>query len=222
MPEWEIEAKPAYSVLKVKLSPGESVTSEAGAMMLMRGDVSVSTSTGGGLLGALVRKVAAGETVFVNTYTTNSGGEVWFVPSIPGDIEYIPLNGESYVVQDTSYLAHHGDIRLGVAWRGMRGLLAEGEMVWLKVEGTGGVWVSSFGAMEKIELQPGERITVDNFHFVAMPSNVRWEVRKFGGFKSFILGGEGLVFDVTGPAKVYLQTRIMPPLVKLLQKYFRR
>ncbi len=104
----------------------------------------------------------------------------------------------------------------------MRGVLAEGELVWLKVKGYGGVWINSYGSLDTLELGPGERAIIDNFHFVAMPANVPWKVRKFGGWKSFLLGGEGIVFEVEGPARIYLQTRILPPFAKVLRKYFRK
>ncbi len=219
MVEWSIEQRPSYSVLKVRLSPGESVTSEAGAMMLMRGGVEIKTAARGGLFGSLLRGVAAGESIFMNTYVAREGGEVWFVPPYPGDIHYLTLDGGDWIVQDTSYLAHHGDVRLGVAWRGLKGLLSEGELVWLKLEGMGGVWLTAFGAIEAVDVAPGERIIVDNFHFVAMPANTRWSVKKFGGWKSTILGGEGLVFEVEGPTRLYLQTRILPLMAKLLSKF---
>ena len=32
-------------------------------------------------------------------------------------------------------------------------------------------------------------------------------MKKFGGWKSTILGGEGLVVMLTGPGRIYLQTR---------------
>ena len=219
--EWRTEQGPAYALLKVWLEPGESVVAEPGAMVLYKGDVEIRTSSGGVLQG-LLRAVAGGEYFFLNTYVARSRAELWFAPGVPGDISYIPLEGDSWVIQDTSYLAHHGDVRVSVAWRGLRGVLAEGELVWLRASGRGGVWVNSYGGLEKVELEPGERAVVDNFHFVAMPASVRWRVRKFGGWKSFLLGGEGLVFEVEGPATVLLQTRVLPPLARELRKYLKK
>ncbi|RLF04384.1 MAG: TIGR00266 family protein [Thermoprotei archaeon] len=219
--EWKAEHGPAYTLLKVWLEPGEAVVAEPGAMVLYRGDVEIRTSSGGVLQG-LLRAVAASEHFFLNTYVARSRAELWFAPEMPGDISYIPLKGGSWVVQDTSYLAHHGDVSVSIAWRGLKGLLAEGELIWLKVSGHGGVWVSSYGALDKVELGPGERAVIDNFHFVAMPASVRWRVRKFGGWKSFFFGGEGLVFEVEGPATVLLQTRVLPPLARELRKYLKK
>lgn len=34
-----------------------------------------------------------------------------------------------------------------------------------------------------------------------------YEVRMFGGLKSTLLGGEGLVTEIKGPGEVYIQTK---------------
>ncbi len=221
--KWEVEFKPSYSILKVYLEPGESVTAEPGAMVLYKGNIDIKTHTGGGLLKGLTRALLGGESVFLNTFTARSGGgEVWFAPSLPGDIAYYELKGEELIVQDTSYLAHHGDVDIGVAWRGFRGLLAEGELFWLKVKGYGGVWLSSYGGISRVDLGPGESMILDNFHFVAMTSGMSWRVRKFGGIKSFLFGGEGIVIEVTGPGTVYVQSRSLPPFVEFIRKFLKR
>ena len=217
--EYTIDQRPSYSILKIKLEPGESVTSEAGAMVLFKGDVEIGTHTGGGLLKGLMRGILGTEAVFMNTYRARSKAEIWFAPTLPGDIRYIPLHGDSWIVQDMSYLAHHGDVDVSIAWRGLRGLLAEGELFWLRLGGHGGIWVNAYGGLEELKVPAGEVVTIDNFHFVAMPETVDYRIRKFGGWKSFLLGGEGLVFDVRGPAVVYLQTRILPPFARLMKKF---
>jgi len=217
--KWEVEYSPAYSLLKVQLEPGEELTSEAGAMVLFRGNLEIKTHTGGGLLKGLLRGIAGTEAVFLNTYRAKSPAEVLLAPSLPGDIAYIPLEDGSYVVQDSAYLAHIGDVDVEVAWRGLKGVLAEGELVWLRLKGRGGAWVNSYGAMGKMELKAGERVTLDNMHFVALNEETKWRIRKFGGWKTFLLGGEGLVVEVEGPGTLFYQTRILPPFARLLKKF---
>lgn len=218
--DWEVSQSPAYSLLKVRLKPGESITAEAGSFISGFGDYEVKTHTGG-IMSGIARRVLGGEAIFLNTFTSRSSSELWFAPSLPGDIEYRELNGK-LIIQDFSYLAHHGDIRISVEWRGLKGLLAEGELVWVKAEGRGGVWMNAYGGIEVVELKEGEVITVDNFHFVAMDPSIRYSIRKFGGWKSFILGGEGIVAELRGPGKVYLQTRSLPPFVNFIRRFLPR
>ncbi len=216
---WEVVCKPSYSLLKVYLeSPGEELTAEPGAMAVMRGPVRIKTHTGG-IGRALMRAIAGGESVWLNTFIAEGPSEVWIAPKFPGDISYFQLDGSNpLIIADTSYLASHGNVSISVAWRGFKGLLAGGGgLVWLKAEGVGGVWVSSYGGIERIDLAPGERTIIDNFHFVAMTQSVRWKVRKFGGLKSAILGGEGLVMEVEGPGTVYVSTR-SSELMRLLER----
>ena len=217
---YEVETSPAYSVLKVLLESGEGIVAEAGAMMAMKGNIEVQTKTAGGILKGLLRKLAVGESIFLNTFTAREGGGViWLAPSIPGDITYIQLKGNGLLVQDTGYLAHYGAVDYELNWRGIRGLLAEGNIVWLRLYGDGGVWVNSYGGIICKELGVGETIIVDNNHLVAFDDTVTLNIKKFGGWKSFLFGGEGIVVELKGPGKVYMQTRILPLLAEVINRF---
>ena len=60
---------------------------------------------------------------------------------------------------------------------------------------------------QEIDLAPGQTYTVDTGHMVAWTDGVQYAVRKVGGWKSTLFSGEGLVCDLTGPGRIYLQTR---------------
>ena len=218
--EWRVDHAPAYSVLKVKLNPNEKIVTEPGAMVTTIGDIKVQTKMEGGVFKALKRKFLGGESAFMNTYIAGpNGGEVWLAPSVPGDIKYIELKNQSISVQDMAYLAHHGDVTVDVAFRGFRGVLAEGEVFWLKISGTGGVWICGYGGIDEITLAPGQKVVIDNFHSIAIEETVKWSIKKFGGWKTFLLGGEGLVIEAQGPGKIYVQSRVLPELARLLTKF---
>lgn len=217
---YEITSRPSYSLLKINLSPGESVTAEAGSMIFMSPDLEVRTQAYGGVTSSLKRAFLGGESLFLNTFTAKGEGEVWLAPELPGDIVAVGLDGRNdLIVQDTSYLAHSGDISIDVVFTGVKGLLAEGQLFWLKLSGKGMVWLGSYGALEARELKANERATIDNFHLVAMDSTVSWNVRLFSGLKSAVLGGEGIVVDLTGPGKVYMQTRNPRALADYVYRY---
>lgn len=219
---YEITSRPSYSLLKIILSPGEGVTAEAGSMVFMSPDLEVRTQAYGGALRSLKRAFLGGESLFLNTFVAKREGEIWLAPELPGDIAAVELDGRSdLIVQDASYLAHSGDIDIDVVFTGVKGLLAEGQLFWLKLSGRGVVWLGSYGAMEMRELKVDERATIDNFHLVAMDSSVNWNVRLFSGLKSTVLGGEGIVVDLSGPGRVYMQTRNPRALVEYVYRYLR-
>lgn len=82
-----------------------------------------------------------------------------------------------------------------------------GGLAWLKISGNGSLWVNSNGCIIEHDIKPGEELTVDNVHLVAMDETLEYKIRKFGGMKTMLLGGEGFVFDVKGQGRIYLQTR---------------
>jgi len=214
MVEYRIDHSPSYSLLKVFLSRDERVVFEAGAFVYGRGPLRFETRSMG-LGAALKRALLGGESFFLNIAVAMGDSEVWLAPNVPGDIAPVELDGVLYV-QDTGYLAHVGDITVTTAWRGLRGWLAEGEFFWVKLQGRGTAWLSSYGAIDMVELGPGETVLVDNHHLVAMDATVKWDPRKFGGFKSFLFGGEGIVFELRGPGRVWVQSRRLPGLAEAL------
>jgi uncharacterized protein (TIGR00266 family) len=67
--------------------------------------------------------------------------------------------------------------------------------------------VSSFGAIERRELRPGEVLKIDTGHIVAFEEGLGYQVNKVGGWKSTLLSGEGLVATFNGPGSLWMQTR---------------
>ena len=200
----EILYAPAYSVLKIDLEPGESVEAEAGALMMVEGDIEVKTKSRG-----LLRALTTGESLFVNIYRAKgSPATVWLAPPIPGDIRYIRLDGtKGVIVNDKCYLASHGNVKHKVVWRGLRGIFGGGGLMWLHFTGVGGVWVNAYGSIIEREVKLGEKLVIDNTHLVAMDDTLDYSIRKFGGLKTFFFGGEGFVFTVRGVGRLLLQSR---------------
>jgi len=86
----------------------------------------------------------------------------------------------------------------------------------LKTTGNGKVFCNAYGGIIQKQLASGEKMVLDNYHLVALSLNSDYRVTKFGGLKSTILGGEGLVTEIFGPATVYFQTKNLKELIDLL------
>jgi hypothetical protein len=78
----------------IALEAGESLTSEAGAMMFLSGDVSMDVELKGGLVGGLKRSVLAGESLFLTRYMARGSGAVGICGAFPGSIRQHELDGE--------------------------------------------------------------------------------------------------------------------------------
>jgi uncharacterized protein (TIGR00266 family) len=204
----EISYSPAFAMATVHLDQGESVKAEAGAMMAMSPSVEIVTSTKGGVMKGLRRSVLGGESFFMNTFTaTGPDAHVVVAPALPGDIVTWPLTGNTVFLQSGSYLASPDAIDVDSKWGGAKTFFSKEGLFMLKCVGTGDLVVSSYGAIHAIDLVEGQTYTVDTGHMVGWEEGVGYEVHKAGNWKSSILGGEGLVVKVTGPGRVYIQTR---------------
>jgi len=197
--DYEIKYKPSYSMLVVTLNAGETVTAEAGAMTYMTPNIDV-------------------QSLFVNDYTAKDGkGEVAFVSAPIGDIATLKVDpSKGYIIQKAAYIASTENIDLDIKWQGFtKGLFGQG-LFMIKVSGDGILFINTFGAIDKHVLEEGEQLIVDNFHLVAFSDTCDYKVTKFGGLKSTLLGGEGLVTKIRGPGEVLIQTKNMREFVEWL------
>lgn len=204
----EILFRPSYSIAKVLLDPNEGIVAESGAMVGMSTDLQVETKMRGGLLQSLARSVLGGESFFVNTYRASArGGELLLAPTLPGDVFTTEMSGETYLVQSGSFLASSESVVTDTKWSGARIFFGGEGLIMLRCSGSGTLILSSYGAIHELTLAAGETYTVDTGHLVAFSEKMGFKVRAIGGLKTTVLGGEGLVVDLTGPGRVLLQTR---------------
>lgn len=217
--EYEIKYKPSYSMLVVKLEPNESITAEAGAMTYMDSNIDVQTRRREkSILGTLGLKLVGGQSFFVNDYATQQNpGEVAFVSAPVGDIETLEVKpNQGYIIQSSSYIASTQNVELDIKWQGFtKGLFGQG-LFMIKVSGDGTLFINTFGAIDKHTLKPDQTMIVDNFHLVAFSDTCDYKVKKFGGLKETLLGGEGLVTEIRGPGDVLIQTKNLREFVEWL------
>ena len=204
---YEIVHRPSYALGKIELDSGEQLQAEAGAMVSMSAEITIETGMRGGLLGGLKRSVLGGESVFINTFTAQQSGEVTIAPGLPGDIEALDLNGETVLLQSGAFLAATPDIEVDTSWGGAKSFFSGEGLILLKCTGRGTLFISSYGAIELVELRAGESYTVDTGHMVAFDNTVKYSVGRSGGWKTTLLSGEGLVCKLEGPGRFYMQTR---------------
>lgn len=219
---WEIEHKGAFALAVVKLQPEAAIHAEAGAMVSMSANVDLHSELKGGVIGALKRAVG-GESAFVSTFTAKGGpGEVTFAPGAPGDVAGIEMQGQTFMVQSSSYLAGDMSLNVDTKFGGAKSFFGGEGLFVLQVSGTGLLLVSSFGSIHRKTLRPGEQYVVDTGHLVAWEGHMQYQLRKAaksGFFRSF-LSGEGMVAEFSGPGEILIQTRNLAAFAGLLKPFF--
>lgn len=212
----ELKHQPSYSLAVVTLAPNEEIRAEPGAMVSYSQGVQTDTKAEGGLFGGLKRMIG-GESFFVNAWHAPAqGGEVTLAPALPGDMRVLELGGGDFLLQSGAYIASEAGLTTDTSWGGARGFFGSGSLILLRVSGQGKLLIGCYGAMEPRVLQAGETYTVDTGHIVGFDASINFSVRKVGSWKSTLLGGEGLVCELTGPGRLLMQTRSEEALIGYL------
>lgn len=223
----EITHGPSFAMLRVNLEPGQTLVSEAGAMVArssqvqMAAKLNASKSAGffalvKAIIIAFIRKFIGGETFIVNHFTTPQAGTVWLAPSMAGHISHRRMNGEKLVLSTGAYLGHIGDLEIRMKFGGLKGLLAKEGAFFLEISGSGDLWFTSYGGIETIEVQ--KPFIVDNGHLVGYEGNLTFDIKSAGGgLMGLVASGEGLVCEFKGQGKVYIQSRNLSSLANWLE-----
>lgn len=215
--KYDIRYRPAFATIFVTLEPGEKITAEAGAMVSMDADVSMTTEFSGGFLSALMRKFFGGESLFVNVFRNNSNRPVTVIltQGMIGDIEAIKLDGRTICLQPGAYIAHTPGAKMGVKWAGFASWFAGEGLFKLQFSGNGRVLFGSYGGITQKEIN-GELI-VDNSHLVAYDSGIKMNIGLSGNLISSLTSGEGFINRLTGNGTIFLQSRSVSGLVGFLR-----
>lgn len=205
----EIKYSPSYSIAFATLGVGETIKAEGGAMVSHTAGLQMETKAEGGFMKGLKRAALGGESFFMNTFTaTQAGDQIGLAPPLPGDIAHWPLAGQTVYLQSGAYLASGAGVEIDTGWGGAKTFFSGEGLIVLKVSGTGDLLIASYGAIHSIDLAAGQSYIVDTGHMVGWSEGITYQVTKAGGgWKQTLLGGEGLVCTLTGPGRIYLQTR---------------
>lgn len=213
---WEIRNRPSYASLVVELGGGE-IVAEAGAMVSMSGSGIETAARVVGGLGALVRKVFGGESFFMTSF--EGSGELRLAPTLVGDIEHFYLSGNEIFSEPGAFLAATPGVKTSTSFAGLRGLLGGEGAFFLRHDGVGDLFLNGYGAILEVAVEGS--YVVDTGHLVAWDGSLDFRVKGAGGLKSVLFSGEGLVVELTGRGKVWIQTRTLDSFAGTLVPYLR-
>jgi uncharacterized protein (TIGR00266 family) len=218
----QVRHQPSFAVVRCLLAPGEPIRVESGAMLATSYGVQIQAAVQGGLLKGLKRSVLGGESLFVTTYTApQQGGWVDVAANLPGDAVVVTVTPDRpFNITRGSWIANSHGVQIQTQWAGMQNLFGgEGGFV-IQAQGQGEVVLGAYGAVDTIDLAPGEAITIDSGHVVAYDAGVQSRLRRAVEGRSIqsLKSGEGLVFDFAGPGRVMIQSRNPRALIEWLTR----
>lgn len=217
----ETRHAPSFTVARLHLAPGEKARVESGAMLAHSAGVTLASKAEGGVLAGLGRKIFAGESFFVTTYTADKHYPGWVDVAgvLPGDVFNIEVSPDApFFIARGNWIANSEQVDISTNFEGRAGLFGGNVGVGIKASGHGEVVVSVYGAIDVIDLEAGEAVTIDTGHVVAYDLTIDFRVRRAVEGRSIqsMKSGEGFVFDFQGPGRVLLQTRNPQGLIEML------
>ncbi|BDH59717.1 TIGR00266 family protein [Tsukamurella sp. PLM1] len=207
----QLRHNPSFTMARCQLAPNEPMTVESGAMVAHSAGMNLQSQAQGGIMQGLKRSLLSGESFFVSTFTAPpQGGWVDVAGTLPGDIAVLQIQPDRpYYITRGGWLASSYGVQTATQFGGAKTFFGGEGAFGLQVSGQGEVLVAVYGAIDVIDLQPGEQVVIDTGHVVAYDLNMQFSMRRAvqGKWIQSMKSGEGMVFEFTGPGRVLLQTR---------------
>lgn len=187
---------------------GESVIADPGTFVYKSGNVTMNTEIKGGL-GEGLRRMLAGEDLFLTEFESDGKGVVGFGGDLPGKIKVLNLEGgKEFITQRGAFICGSPQTKIEFEIVKKAGAaIFGGQGVMLQKLKDGEVFLHAAGDLIEYNLSQGEVLDVDTGHVVGFDPSVTFDIEFVGGIKSAVFGGEGMFFArMTGPGKVIVQS----------------
>lgn len=200
------------------MDEGESIVVQPGSMQAMTPGFHVEVRLGlqqgekRGVFGGM-RSVFGGESFFSAIYKAKRGEQhIMLAPDQMGEIRPVQITADNgLMLAPGAFLATTPELGFKLHYAGMKGLLATRGLFFLKTDGVGMLFLSSYGGVIEQTLAEGERFVLDNRNIVAFSQTMDFEsVVLTKSLKDSFLSGEGFIVRFTGPGNLIYQTRARP------------
>ncbi len=211
-------------VLEVALQNGETIIAESGQLSWMSSSIELHTSTGGGGILGVFKRVAGGGTLFMTEYTARGApGMVAFATKVPGHIVQVRIDaGSTYLVHRHGFLCGTPGIQVSAGFQRSlgAGVFGGNGFVLQKLSGTADAWIELDGEVVTYDLAPGESLRVHPGHVGMFEERVGFDITMLRGVRNVLFGGDGLFLaQLTGPGRVWLQSLPLANLAHALAPY---
>ena len=204
--------------LHVSLRHGESISCESDAMVMMESNLDLTGRIQGGILGALARRLANGESFFQqHIKATRGDGDCLLAPTLPGAIEVLDVGAVQYKIADGAYMAATEGVEVTAQMQNVGAALfgSTGGFLIGQTSGNGQVAVTGFGTLFTLDVTPNNPITIDNGHVVAWDSRLNHQISLstsqerglLGNIVNSMTSSEGVVLKFSGSGKVIICSR---------------
>ncbi|MDE6577341.1 MAG: AIM24 family protein [Muribaculaceae bacterium] len=189
--------------LEVELFPGEEFYAEKGALIYIEEGLDMNSEFNGNSLGKLLGSTISGESLMIVHYRNNTPQPRRLVIGSRGGMIHFKLSGSEIICNRGAYVASNKKVDLS-AKLSLSGFLGGIGGLLQRVSGDATIFLSTHGDPIIVDLSPGQAITIDEQHFLALEGIPENRISPQFSARN-LFGGEGLrMLSVRGPGKVYL------------------
>jgi uncharacterized protein (TIGR00266 family) len=180
----------------------------------------------GGILSAIGRKLANGESFFNQYIEAHEDGDMLLAPTLAGNIKILDVGNKQYYLNDGAFLASSDTIEIKVEMQNIGNALfgGTGGFFVMKTQGQGKLVVNGYGDLFELEITPEKEVTIDNQHVIAWDSSLNYNISLSTNRNSSMLGnlvnsvtsGEGIVTKFRGRGTVLISSRNFKSLAELI------
>jgi len=217
--EMKIDKTSLGHYIVASMKEGEFFYTEPGSIISSTGALDIISELHGGLMGGAMRMIGGGESLFINRIVAKQDCRVELGTTVPSEMMEIDLEG-SLLLGDGAYVAHTGEMKISAKWGGLSSFSVGSGLMFLYAEGKGTLFIAGFESMFTKDLKANESFYLDNSCFVAVTEGA--SIEKFWAGKNLlskVVGGEGIMLKITGPAKVFYSTQSLNGLASSLTRY---
>lgn len=227
--KYQVKFAGGFAAVECAVTSLSGLKSDGGKMVTLSHNVDIDVAMEGGVGSSLLRCCCAQESAFFAHYRLKAGmgerGDVLLAPGVPGEIILLHLDaaaaGAGWKISKGSFLGCDQSININVIAQSLaKGCCSGLGFFVMEAKGHGRLLLSSYGALMRYEVQPGEIRTIDNGFVVAWSSGMEYDVGLAAStYTSSFLSGGGFVTRFQGPGTIYVQTRSLKGLATALRPY---
>ncbi|QBO36488.1 TIGR00266 family protein [Periweissella cryptocerci] len=225
--QYQLSNDSAFQLVEITLQQNEEIKIERGSMVYHTGDVELQgkmNSNGasglGGLIKAVGRGMASGESMFMTTAIgQRDGAKISLGPALPGKImELTTSPANNWRLNTGSFLAADEGVNYNMKRQelGKAIFAGTGGLFIMETTGEGSLLIASYGDI--VEMDVTDHLIVDNGNVLAWSSSLDYKLEIASGMFGF-KSGEGIVNHFSGQGKVLVQTRNLKAMADSLIPY---
>lgn len=175
----------------VRYAVNGEMMARQGAMVAYRGNLEIETKSQG--VGKFLKRAVTGEGVAL--MSVKGQGEIWFADEAKNVFLLGIEQGDNVTVSGKSVLAFDPSLNYDIGMVKGAGMVGGG-LFNCVFEGQGGLAITAHGTPMVIPVSPQLPVLVDTDAVIAWSSSLQTSIHRSEGFKSFLKGGSGELFQL--------------------------